>query len=263
MDGVETVQEIRNLGSQYCRLVIIALTANAVSGAKEMFLSNGFNDFLSKPVDVQELKQVIIDWLPEEKYSLVDQFSTGAEQCQIELEFQKTLQKLFVKNNQEKYNEIINALRVKDVKLAHRLVHSLKGNAGQIGKTRLQSAAAEVENYLRHGKNNVKEEYLKTLEIELNNVLQELSWLFKNQSLRVSQKSSGEWLDEQSVKELFDKLESLLKNGNPECLNLTDELELIKDDGILLLQLSQQIEDFEFEQALLTLAELRKKLENP
>jgi CheY-like chemotaxis protein len=67
MDGVETLEEIRKLGEPYTDLPIIALTANAVQGAKEMFLANGFNGFIAKPINKQELIVLLIDWLPQDK----------------------------------------------------------------------------------------------------------------------------------------------------------------------------------------------------
>ena len=67
MDGVEATEAIRKLGGQYQRLPIIALTANAVQGAKEMFLAAGFNAFVSKPINVQELSVALEKWLPEDK----------------------------------------------------------------------------------------------------------------------------------------------------------------------------------------------------
>jgi CheY-like chemotaxis protein/HPt (histidine-containing phosphotransfer) domain-containing protein len=64
MDGVETTARIRALGGKYKDLAIIALTANAVAGAKEMFLRNGFNGFISKPIDNAKLSQMLAEWLP-------------------------------------------------------------------------------------------------------------------------------------------------------------------------------------------------------
>ena len=49
------------------QIIIIALTANAVSGMKEMFLEQGFNDFLSKPIDVSKLDEILHKWIPKEK----------------------------------------------------------------------------------------------------------------------------------------------------------------------------------------------------
>ncbi len=56
MDGIETTRHIRNMkGDYYKNVPIIALTANAVNGAKEMFLEEGFQDFVSKPIDMEQL----------------------------------------------------------------------------------------------------------------------------------------------------------------------------------------------------------------
>jgi CheY-like chemotaxis protein/HPt (histidine-containing phosphotransfer) domain-containing protein len=46
---------------------IIALTANAVSGMREMFLANGFNDFLAKPIDISKMDEALTIWIPKEK----------------------------------------------------------------------------------------------------------------------------------------------------------------------------------------------------
>ncbi|MDR3200510.1 MAG: response regulator [Spirochaetales bacterium] len=71
MDGLETTRIIRNeLQSGYAKNVpIIALTANALVGTAEMFLANGFQDFLTKPMDALELDRVLRTWIPPEKQS--------------------------------------------------------------------------------------------------------------------------------------------------------------------------------------------------
>jgi len=66
MDGVEATKRIRELPAGK-NLPIIALTANAVSGMREMFLQNGFDDFLSKPIDTAKLNAVLERWLPKDK----------------------------------------------------------------------------------------------------------------------------------------------------------------------------------------------------
>ena len=56
MDGIEATRRIREMEGEYYKNVpVIALTANAVNGAKEMFLASGFQDFVSKPIDMDEL----------------------------------------------------------------------------------------------------------------------------------------------------------------------------------------------------------------
>jgi CheY-like chemotaxis protein/anti-sigma regulatory factor (Ser/Thr protein kinase) len=80
MDGIETIREIRKLGPEYEKLPVIALTANAVSGVKEMFSTAGFNGFLSKPIPTQELDEVIKQWLsPGKAASAGKPAATGAD----------------------------------------------------------------------------------------------------------------------------------------------------------------------------------------
>jgi CheY-like chemotaxis protein/HPt (histidine-containing phosphotransfer) domain-containing protein len=68
MDGVETTHAVRAMpGDRFKTLPVIALTANAVSGMKEMFLEEGFNDFLSKPIEVVKLDALLKKWIPAEK----------------------------------------------------------------------------------------------------------------------------------------------------------------------------------------------------
>jgi CheY-like chemotaxis protein/anti-sigma regulatory factor (Ser/Thr protein kinase) len=73
MDGMETTHEIRKLGGKYKDLMIIALTANAFQGAKELFLENGFNGFITKPIDVQKLNENLTGWLPPDKIKYMPQ----------------------------------------------------------------------------------------------------------------------------------------------------------------------------------------------
>jgi len=59
--------EVDSIGDSCKRMPIIALTANAVAGIREMFLSSGFNDFLAKPIDVLKLDEMLAQWIPKEK----------------------------------------------------------------------------------------------------------------------------------------------------------------------------------------------------
>ena len=64
MDGIDTLKAIRNLDVEYAKTVpIISLTANVVSGAREMFLNEGFNDYLSKPIEINSLEKILTEHL--------------------------------------------------------------------------------------------------------------------------------------------------------------------------------------------------------
>jgi len=108
MDGIETTAVIRlwekeqqkksgirseeaptklALGITKRQIPIIALTANAVVGMREMFIENGFNDFLSKPIDVSKLDEMLDRWIPKEKR---EQGTGNREQGTINNEGQNT-----------------------------------------------------------------------------------------------------------------------------------------------------------------------------
>ncbi|MDR1481690.1 MAG: transporter substrate-binding domain-containing protein [Synergistaceae bacterium] len=69
MDGVETTRVIRKeIGTEYARTVpIVALTANALSGSRDMFLRNGFNGFISKPIDIHRLDETLNQWVDKKE----------------------------------------------------------------------------------------------------------------------------------------------------------------------------------------------------
>jgi signal transduction histidine kinase/DNA-binding response OmpR family regulator/HPt (histidine-containing phosphotransfer) domain-containing protein len=68
IDGIETVQRIREIGTDYAKNIpIIALTANAIAGNEEMFLSKGFQAFLPKPIHISRLDNIIRNWVRDKE----------------------------------------------------------------------------------------------------------------------------------------------------------------------------------------------------
>ncbi len=86
MDGVEATRIIREIGTAYAETVpIIALTANAVVGSEEMFLNNGFQAFISKPIDIMRLDTILRQWVRDKELEkeLVDESEEGSYQIDI------------------------------------------------------------------------------------------------------------------------------------------------------------------------------------
>ncbi|MCL2599668.1 MAG: ATP-binding protein [Treponema sp.] len=94
MDGVETTTMIREWeaerlkdtpeagGSEKkARVPIVALTANAILGVREMFLEKDFDDFLAKPIDISKLDEMLSRWIPREKRERGAGDDTGADPC--------------------------------------------------------------------------------------------------------------------------------------------------------------------------------------
>jgi signal transduction histidine kinase/CheY-like chemotaxis protein len=86
MDGIEVLTRIRALGEEYFKQVpIIALTANALAGMQEMFLSKGFNDYLAKPIEITKLNSLMNKWIPWEKRRPVDTPESADQAAQTEM----------------------------------------------------------------------------------------------------------------------------------------------------------------------------------
>ncbi|MDR0271902.1 MAG: response regulator [Clostridiales bacterium] len=67
IDGVEATKQIRAIGGRLSDVIIIALSANAIIGAREMFVEAGMNDFLSKPLIINTLHKILLKYIPQEK----------------------------------------------------------------------------------------------------------------------------------------------------------------------------------------------------
>ncbi|MDR2599383.1 MAG: PAS domain-containing protein [Oscillospiraceae bacterium] len=84
MDGIEAAKFIREIGTNYAMEVpIIALTANAVVGSEQMFLDEGFQAFLTKPIDIVRLDEVIHEWIKKDDEEVI--FSNEIPEEQQEL----------------------------------------------------------------------------------------------------------------------------------------------------------------------------------
>lgn len=80
MDGIEAVQIIRRDCGENGRLpVIIALTANAMEGVREMFLKEGFQDFITKPLDKKTLNEALLRWIPKQRRKESDTWEENLE----------------------------------------------------------------------------------------------------------------------------------------------------------------------------------------
>lgn len=167
VDGIEATHIIRRLMPEYDNVPIIALTANAVSGAKEMFIAEGMDDFVAKPIELKVMTAKLRKWLPENKIVPIT-----AEEAEKAAEEKKHLQPaleiegldtntaierlgsvdLFMTVMTEYYSAIdkksdvienhFNAGSIHDYTVE---VHSLKSTSRQIGAMELADLAAELE----------------------------------------------------------------------------------------------------------------------
>ena len=253
MDGLEAAAKITALG---VKTPIVAMTANIMTNDIDLYKANGIPDYVNKPFTSQEL------WGCLYKYFRPKGFSTINENLQAN-EDNKLLGHLrlnFARTNQNKIAEIQKASDYGDTKQAYRLVHTLKGNAGQIGEKELQKAAAKAQDMLSSGDKLITKEHMELLEAELKSVLEKLEPLLKEDKqvkTRDTNETAGKEGDKpQSLGELLAKLEPMLKNKNPEYIYLINDIRLFPGTEDFV----QQLEDFEFKKAADTLSELQKKI---
>ncbi|MCM1158711.1 MAG: response regulator [Bacteroidales bacterium] len=168
MDGIETLHEIRKLSDFPNEATpVIVLTANALSGAREAYLQEGFADFLTKPIDGDLLEQTVARYLPQElirekeiaapeakadsvktdeevfqAYGI--SIATGLSYAKDDAEMYLQLVRMFLKEweKREIMQQFILAKNMADYAI---LVHGLKGNARTLGADALADAAYEHE----------------------------------------------------------------------------------------------------------------------
>jgi len=116
MDGVELVHRIRETDDSYMKEVpIVALTANAIKGVQEMFLLNGFDDFLSKPIEIKRLGQVMHKWIPESKQQSKESFNEVVQEVVAEIALTEAGE-----SDKAKFTEVFS--QVKNLKINEALV---------------------------------------------------------------------------------------------------------------------------------------------
>ena len=241
MDGTEAAAKIIEAG---ITTPIIAITANIMPSELINYKNSGMSDCLGKPFSSQELWRLLLKYLSPISSCSVNE----SEQEDENSDLQRKLRVNFVKNNQNIYAQIKGAIAQKDMVLAHRLAHTLKGNAGMIGKTELQKAAAQLDGLLKEGIVPLPH-IMKILETKITSTLDELSGLLEEAPRRKAELSA------EQTKELFEVLEEMLENINPESVNLIDDIRAVAGAD----ELARQIENYDFETAKRTLAELKKK----
>lgn len=240
MDGFEATPKIVALGTG---TPIIALTADVLSTDRDLYQSFGMVDCLTKPFTSKQL------WTCLLRYMKPKNFEQTTEKDDI---FQQQLQADFIRNNHDVFYKTTKAIDSGDVTLAYRLMHSLKSNAGLLGKTKLQKTADALTNAIKN-KQDVGEE-LDVLQYELNKVLDELKLLVGEVT-----PASGNGLNSIDIKvaqKLFSELEPLLRKGSPGSLKFLADLRKIPGSEVLV----AQIEEFYFSKALEALSILKKNM---
>ena len=237
MDGIEAAHIIKQRFPSYADVPIIALTANAARGAREMFLREGMSDFIAKPISLRTIANKIRRWLPSEKIIPVSKSENKAQPQHIlsdipelDLKSAKELigsEKLLLNVIEQYYRSVdkniakINASYENgNTELLTIEFHSLKSTSKQIGANKLSQMAKDLE---MAGKNNnntyIKNNIEKFLD-EYKTMKNVLSAYFGNKD--------NENTENQDIKPLLDELSDAL--SDMDALQIDDVLEKISQN---------------------------------
>ena len=183
MDGIETIKELRKLPVKEggTDALIVALTANAVSGAREMFFREGFDEFVSKPIETMELERVLRKILPKTRVEFIGEdeeepeasaeaaeaspesraftalgaegidVEAGVRYCANDKAFYMELVRKFAADEEGKRADIEESFAKEDWETYRIRVHALKSTSKMIGATALSEFAAGLEDAAKKG----------------------------------------------------------------------------------------------------------------
>jgi len=246
MDGLEASSKLTELG---IKTPIIALTANIMSNDLEIYKAHGMQDYLGKPFTTQELWKCLLRYFKVESYSKISKDDQDTEDNQSFAQ----LQIHFAKDNQDIDKKIRVAINDSDIKLAHRLAHTLKSNAGQIREIDLRDEADILEEHLSKDNILAAKAQLEHVSLALQTVLVRLSPLLTD----VYKKTVEKLTDPEEISLTLNKLELMLQKNNPECMKMIDDLNAIPGAERLVLY----VEEFDFKNALVELGDLSERLQ--
>jgi len=266
IDGYETSRRIRKVEANN-DLPVVALTAHAMAGDREKSLDAEMDDHLTKPIDPDELFDVLVKWInPVHRGGVLSQTkTTSAARLPAQLSgIDQQAGLRVVGGNHEIYLDLLRRFHRDNLEASVRLtgllehnrdeakhvVHNIKGTAATIGAFKLSEAASGLELALRKGEADV-ESFRLQIKDSLSDVLSGLSGL---ESVEQEQQNTGGRLpDMQHTQSLVDELTAMLKEGDLQALIIAEQLadslvETSVSEDIRALQ--EKISEFDFEQSL-------------
>jgi CheY-like chemotaxis protein len=217
MDGIEAIGIIRKLGGKYESVPVIALTANAIQGSKDMFLANGFNDFISKPISLKELNNALIKWLPPEKVNEIkpDTESKTIEKTQenfldalsrvdginteIAMECFSGMEDIYRDTFELFYRKIMNEceamsgyLNSGNIHYFSISVHAIKSTLSTVGAMNLSEMAFKLEMASKNGDVDYCKEQFPNFKENILSLRGQLSAIFPNTETAPDEKELGD-----------------------------------------------------------------------
>jgi len=202
MDGIETVKRLRADGY---KAPIIALTANAIVGNDKMFIENGFDDFISKPIDVRQLNSILNKWVRDKHPEEAKKYKK--QEAMLSLEEVPTtdekLREVFRKDALKAVAVLKETVKSNNFNLFTTTVHAMKSALGNIGKNEESKWASDLEDAGRN-------EDLDYIMANINKLIQTLELLIDEYTPAESFKDD---VDINEDTDYFVKELELLKNA--------------------------------------------------
>jgi two-component system, sensor histidine kinase and response regulator len=293
MNGYEATRAIRR-DPRWANLPIIAMTANAMKGDREECLEAGMDDYVSKPIDRQELFTTLKKWvksqstpndreLPTEDGNVDGESGDGEKEATSlsSIDMGEALQRLggnerllkellldFGAESGSAIEEIRSAIEGGGTELAQRLVHTLKGTAGNLSAKGLQAAALTLETAIRGGEIEELEELIGRVEGFLRRVLDDIRTICGAAGDESSDRGSGvngRVIDRAVLAPLLVELVGQIEICDPvgveECMQTIEEQVVGSEVSEKLVQLAEQANRFDFDEAQQTLVQIAAELE--
>jgi len=274
MDGFESSRIIRE-NDRFRELPIIAMTAHAMKGDREKCIKSGMNDYVSKPIDIDELFSTISKWIKKpltlsnnesmdsyENSGLPDSLpGIDIKACMKELGGNKDLfLKLineFVHHYSDSAEIIKDAILREDSETAVRLSHTLKGVSGIFSANELYQAALNLERALKTDKAaSIIENCVRKFETELVTVL-DAARSVQIEPEEVEDSKDKLPSDAAELAPHFIELDQLIKQHNPKAENALESfMNQLNGFGVMedVKRLEKQLGRFNFKDARRTLS---------
>jgi len=201
MNGFEAAQAIREKEGDRKHTPIIAMTAHAMKKDRERCLEAGMDDYVSKPIDPQELFDTINRWIksqgqekdlsssalrpspPEKEKDLPIDFETALNRFDGDKEFYKKMLEEFFNYMPKQLEKLSEAVQKGDAKVVEREAHSVKGGAGNLAASSLADSALQVELSARAGDSASAKEMITKLETEFHRLEEYINKTFRQDAV--------------------------------------------------------------------------------